>query len=127
MERANRTLGEGLEGEERSNFLELERIVVRLRRWDNEERLNGALSYLRPLEFYCGDPPHRFEKRRVKLFQTRHRRREKKLILHQETLPLKGGEAVSSDRGRSVPIALKRYDTFLALLIQVGHQSPGAA
>ncbi len=66
MERADRTLGEGLEGEESANYLELEPILVRLRRWYDEERLHSALGYLPPWEFYRGDPPRRFEERRVK-------------------------------------------------------------
>jgi hypothetical protein len=48
MERANRTLREGPEGEELSNHLELERELGRLRRRCNEERLQSALGYLPP-------------------------------------------------------------------------------
>jgi transposase InsO family protein len=96
VERANRTLREGLEGEEPSSYLELERILARLRRRYNEVRLHGALGYLPPWEFYRGDPMRRFEERRVKLSQARHRRRERNLELRQGTLPLEGGEAVSS-------------------------------
>jgi putative transposase len=97
MERANRTLREGLEGEELSNHLELERVLARLRRRYNEERLHSALGYLPPWDFYRGDPPRRFEERRLKLFQARHRRREKNLELRQKTLPLESGEVVSSN------------------------------
>jgi transposase InsO family protein len=61
VEQANRTLREGLEGEELSNYLELERALARLRRRYNEERLHGALGYLPPWEFYCRDLPRRFE------------------------------------------------------------------
>jgi hypothetical protein len=52
---------------------------------------------LPPWEFYRGDPGRRFEERRVKLHQARHRRREKNLELRQPTLPWESGEAVSSD------------------------------
>jgi transposase InsO family protein len=97
MERAHRTIREGLEGEELANFLELERVLARLRRRYNEERLHSALGYLPPWEFYRGDPRHRFEERRVKQFQARHRRRERNRELRQGTLPLEGGEAVSSN------------------------------
>jgi hypothetical protein len=96
MERTNRTLREGLEGEEPANYLELERILVRLRRRYNEERLHSALGYLPPWEFYRGNPPRRFEERRVKLSHARRRRRERNLELRQRTLPLEGGEAASS-------------------------------
>jgi hypothetical protein len=39
----------------------------------------------------------------------RRRRRERILKLQQGTLPPEGGEAVSSDLGRFVPVALKRF------------------
>jgi putative transposase len=96
MERANRTMRESLEGEEPSDLLEAESVMKRIVRRYNEVRLHSALGYLPPWEFYRGEPPRRFEERRVKLFQARHRRRERNLQLRQGTLPLEGGEAVTS-------------------------------
>jgi putative transposase len=95
MERANRTLREGLDGEELTDLLTAERVIARVVRHYDEERLHSALGYLPPWEFYRGDPSRRFEERRKKLFQARHRRRERNLELRQGTLPLEGGEAVS--------------------------------
>jgi transposase InsO family protein len=91
MERANRTLREGLEEQEPSNLLEAESLMTRIVRRYNEVRLHSALGYLPPREFYRGEPSRRFEERRVKLFQARHRRRERNLQLRQETLPLEAG------------------------------------
>jgi putative transposase len=95
MERANRTLREGLEGEDLSDLLTAGRVIERVVRRYNEERLHSALGFLTPREFYRGEPSKRFEERRVKLAQARHRRRERNLELRQGTLPLEGGEAVS--------------------------------
>ena len=95
MERANRTMREGLEGEEPSNLLEAETLMKRIVRRYNEVRLHSALGYLPPSEFYRGEPSRRFEQRRVKLFQARHRRRERNLELRQGTLALERGKAVS--------------------------------
>ncbi len=95
MERANRTMRESLEEGEFSNFLELEATLAAIRRRYNDDRLHSALGYLPPWEFYRGNPARRFEERRVKLYQARHRRRETNLNLRQGTLPLEGGEAVS--------------------------------
>ena len=95
MERTNRTLRESLEGEELTDLLTAESVMSRLVRRYNEERLHSALGYLPPWEFYRGEPSKRFEERRVKLSQARHRRREQNLKLRQPTLPLEGGEAVT--------------------------------
>lgn len=95
IERANRTLREALDGEELTDLLTADRVIARLVHRYNEERLHSALGYLPPWEFYRGEPSKRFEQRRVKLVQARHRRRERNLQLRQGTLPLERGEAVS--------------------------------
>jgi transposase InsO family protein len=96
MERANRTMREGLEGEELTDHLTAIRVMARLVKRYNEERLHSALGYLVPWEFYRGEPSRRFDERRTKLSQARHRRRERNLQLRQGTLPLEGGEAATS-------------------------------
>ena len=98
IERANRTLREALDGEELTDLVAAERVLSRLVRRYNRERLHSALGYLPPWEFYRGEPSKRFDERRVKLFQARHHRRERNLRLRQGTLPLEGGEAVSSPK-----------------------------
>ena len=94
IERANRTIREALDGEDLTDLLTADRAMSRLVRRYNEERLHSALGYLPPWEFYRGEPSKCFENRRVKLFQARHRRRERNLRLRQGTLPLEGREAV---------------------------------
>lgn len=97
MERANRTLREGLEEEaEPNNLLEASSSMARIVRRYNQTRLHSALGYLPPWEYYRGDPTARFEERRRKLSQARHHRRERNLNLRQKTLPLEGGEAAAS-------------------------------
>lgn len=97
MERANRTLREALEGEEEpSDLLEAASAMSRIVRRYNQTRLHSALGYLPPAEYYRGDPATRFEERRRKLSQARHYRRERNLGLRQGTLPLEGGEVVTS-------------------------------
>ena len=97
IERVNRTMRESLEGEELTDLVGAERVMGRLVRRYNEERLHSALGYLPPREFYRGEPSRRFEARRIKLYQARHRRRERNLELRQGTLALEGGEAVTSN------------------------------
>jgi putative transposase len=96
IERSFRTVREALEGEDLTNLLEAERVLGRLGRWYNEERLHSAVGYLPPAVMYRGNPEERKADRRRKLAQARHRRREKNLGLHQGTLPLTAGETVAN-------------------------------
>ena len=95
MERANRTLGEALEDEELTDCLQAVKVIARLIRWYNEERLHSALGFLRPIDYYRGTPEELYALRRQKLADARHRRREKNLKLRQPTLPLTSEETVA--------------------------------
>jgi len=95
MERANRTFGEALEGEELTDVPEAEKVIGKMIRWYNDERLHSALGFLRPVDYYRGDPEALREKRRRKLSQARHRRREKNLRIRQRTLPFESLEIIA--------------------------------
>jgi putative transposase len=87
VERSNRTIREALEGEDLTDPLEAKRILARIIRRYNEERLHSALGFLRPVDYYRGNPREMHEARRQKLAQARHRRKEANLGLKQGTLP----------------------------------------
>jgi transposase InsO family protein len=91
MERSNRTVREALENEELTGRYQAEEVIGRIIRWYNHERLHSSLGFLRPADYYRGDPTAMHEVRRVKLAAARHRRREKNLKLRQLTLDLEGG------------------------------------
>jgi putative transposase len=96
IERAYRTLREQLDGEELTDLLAAERVLRRVVRRYNEERLHSAIGYLRPADYYRGDPGALHAKRRRKLVEARHRRRETNLGLDQPTLPFAAGEVVAN-------------------------------
>jgi putative transposase len=95
MERAYRTLREELEGEELTNLLQAQDVLGRIIGRYNTQRLHSALGYLRPIDYYRGNPEALRAERRQKLVQARHRRREANLELRQRTLPLSEGEPVA--------------------------------
>ena len=96
MERSNRTVREALEGEEFGNRYEAEEALGRIIRWYNTERLHSSLGYLRPLDYYRGNPNELHEARRRKLAAARHRRREKNLSLRQPTLALEADQPMTN-------------------------------
>ena len=96
VERSNRTLREALDGEELTDLLGARDVLARIIRWYNHERLHSALGYLRPIDYYRGNPSELHETRRKKLSEARHRRREKNLQLRQPTLPLESQEVVAN-------------------------------
>jgi putative transposase len=96
IERSNRTLREALEGEELVDLLPARDVIARIVDWYNTERLHSALGYLRPIDYYRGDPAQLHNERRRKLAEARHRRREKNLKLRQPTLPLESLEGVAN-------------------------------
>lgn len=97
IERANRTLREALDGEELTDLLQARSAIARIIDWYNTERLHSALGYLRPMDYYRGDPARLHEERRRKMAAARHRRRETNLKLRQPTLPLESAEGVAND------------------------------
>ena len=96
IERSNRTLREALDSEELTDLLSARDVIARIVKWYNEERLHSAIGYLRPIDYYRGDPARLHEQRRRKLAEARHRRREKNLKLRQPTLSLECGEGVAN-------------------------------
>ena len=88
IERSNRTVREALEEEEPTSRYEAEAALGRIIDWYNHQRLHSSLGYLRPSDYYRGDPQSLQEARRKKLTAARHRRREKNLELRQPTLPI---------------------------------------
>jgi len=86
VERTHRTLAEALDEVELRDLAHARTVVDEIVRWYNEERLHSALHFLRPIDYYRGDPESLLEERRVKLAEARQRRRETNLGIRQRLL-----------------------------------------
>jgi transposase InsO family protein len=86
VERTHRTLAEALDEVELRDLEQARAVVGEIVRWYNEERLHSALNFLRPVDYYRGDPESLLEERRAKLAEARQRRRETNLGIRQRTL-----------------------------------------
>jgi putative transposase len=94
-ERVQRTLGEALDDEELHDYFQALEALGRVIHWYNHQRLHSALGFLRPVDYYRGNPIELHEARRRKLTAARHQRREKNLRLRQPTLPWEPAETVA--------------------------------
>ncbi len=79
VERLHRTVKDQLDETEQRSLVEIQERVDRIRKWYNEERLHSALNFLRPMDYYRGDPQALLEERRSKIALARHQRKETNL------------------------------------------------
>ncbi|MFQ5825525.1 MAG: IS3 family transposase [bacterium] len=88
VERVNKTVKEKIDDYELRNIAHARAIIDEIIRYYNEERLHSAINFLRPIDYYRGDPEKLLKERCIKIFQARHRRREKNLKIKQHSLAL---------------------------------------
>lgn len=88
IERWHRTLDESCDLDQVNNLFQGREVIGGLVKWYNEERLHSALNYLRPIDYYRGEPEKLLEERRRKLAKARQERREKNLTIRRKELVL---------------------------------------
>jgi transposase InsO family protein len=88
VERTHRTVGEVLDELELQDLEDARMAIDKIVQWYNTERLHSALQFLRPIDYYRGDPEKLIEERRRKLAEARHRRKEVNLEIKQRTVCL---------------------------------------
>ena len=98
VERAHRTIGEALDEVELRDYEHARREIARIIGWYNDERLHSALYFLRPADYYRGEPEKLLEARRRKMAEARHRRRERNLEVGQMTMAFEAVETESNTR-----------------------------
>jgi transposase InsO family protein len=91
VERVNKTIKEQVNEYEfipLSGIVYARAVIDEIVRYYNEERLHSAINFLRPIDYYRGNPDKLLEERRIKILQARHRRREINLKIKQHSLAL---------------------------------------
>ena len=70
----------------------------------NRVRLHSALSFLRPVDYYRGDPEALLAERRRKLQAARELRKQENIKLRQRLVPWTEDQIVSYPRAASVSL-----------------------
>lgn len=98
IERYHRTLGEKLEGHDLADFTQAKAVIAGIIEHYNHRRLHSSLSYLRPVDYYRGDPTTLLAERRRKLQQARELRKQENLKRRQQLIPRRREELLYSKR-----------------------------
>lgn len=96
IERYHRTLGEKLEDHDLADFTSAKAVIAGIINHYNHRRLHSSLSYLRPVDYYRGDPATLLAERRRKLQQARELRKQENLKLRQQPIPRRQEELLYS-------------------------------
>ncbi|NLX05070.1 MAG: DDE-type integrase/transposase/recombinase [Phycisphaerae bacterium] len=87
IERCQRTIGEAIDQQEPDSYGEAQRVVDAVIDHYNHERLHSALGFLRPIDYYRGNPEALLAERRRKLATAREIRKQQNLKLRQRLIP----------------------------------------
>lgn len=108
IERCNRTIGEKIDDElaalENADFADAERVIDGVIDHYNHHRLHSSLNYLRPVDYYRGDPEPLLAERRRKLQTARELRKQENIKLRQKLLPYKAHETILNSERRVVSL-----------------------
>ena len=107
IERYHRTIGEQIDAHdlaESGEFEQARRVIADIIDRYNNHRLHAALSYLRPVDYYRGDPASLLAKRRRTLQTARELRKQENLKLRQRLLPWPQEKNVTCSERRSVSV-----------------------
>lgn len=87
IERYHRTIGESIEEHELEDFTTAQAVITGIIEHYNHVRLHSSLNFLRPVDYYRGDPETLLAQRRRKLQQARELRKQENLKLRQRLIP----------------------------------------
>jgi len=98
IERYHRTIGEKIEEHDLEDFTEAKAVIAEIIDHYNHRRLHSSLSYLRPVDYYHGDPTTLLAERRRRLQEARELRKQENLKLRQRLIPWQQEEHLYSTR-----------------------------
>ena len=104
IERYHRTIGEKLEEHELEDFTQAKTVIAGVIEHYNHRRLHSSLSYLRPVDYYRGDPEALLAERRRKLREARELRKQENLKLRQRLIPWPDAGSVAYPKRRFVSL-----------------------
>ncbi len=87
IERYHRTIGEQIEEHELQDFAQARTVIAGIIEAYNTIRLRSALSFLRPADYYRGDPETLLATRRRRLKVARELRKQENIKLRQRLIP----------------------------------------
>jgi transposase InsO family protein len=87
IERCQRTIGELIDEHDLEDFTQAQTVIGGIMHHYNHERLHSSLFYLRPVDYYRGDPEALLAERRRKLREARELRKQENLKLRQRLIP----------------------------------------
>jgi hypothetical protein len=86
VERTHCTVGEASDEYDPDNYWQGRECVGNIVGHYNNERLHSGINYLRPIDYYRGEPQRLLAERQRKIEQGRHRRKQENLKRKQRTL-----------------------------------------
>lgn len=104
IERYHRTIGERIDEEELEDVTQAKAVIGRIIASYNNVRLHSALSFLRPVDYYRGNPEALLAERRRKLQAARELRKQENIKLRQRLIPWTEDRTVSYPKTASVSL-----------------------
>jgi len=104
IERCQRTIGEQIDEHELEDFTQAKAVIASIIDRYNHVRLHSALSFLRPVDYYRGNPEALLAERRRKLRMARQLRKQENIRLRQRLLPWTEAETVTYSKRRTVSL-----------------------
>jgi len=108
IERCNRTLGERIDDRlaalEEADFAAAERVIDGVIDHYNHYRLHSSLNFLRPVDYYRGNPEALLAERRRKLTTARELRKQENIKLRQRLLPYPAAKIILNSERRLVSL-----------------------